>query len=209
MFKTIIYSDSDDKKYFTRLEVNSDGSKKILLKLRMILQEYTNLLNNLIEDVIQIRDGHYSILNYANFESYLSNNIYKIGVIDVKISISEFIELLPEEHQKILINWRTTKKKVCFVSNPIILEKIRFIFNFVHRNTEIVSFLELQKNRKKVISLINSSDFTPCLDQENNQIYDIDTLLKKNKYVVRDDIVVIKITDSSANINLLVPKISK
>lgn len=204
MIKVSIYGD-DDKKYFTRLRIKRDKTKPVIIRLLLSLEEYTGMINGLIHDIVQINDGTYHILNYGNFTKYLQRNIYKLGASDVDMSVGDFLDLMTEEQKNTILNGVSGGGKICFISTPLILEKIRFIFGLLHKKVPIMTYLKLQKTKGNAISLIDMDEVLPCLTTDNMEkieMYDIDIFLREGRCVTRKDIRVVPISDFGININL-------
>lgn len=204
MLKLSIYSEGSDK-YMTRLRLNNDLNKKRIIRINITVAEYTNLVYQNRSVLDQIKDGDYKILDYDSLKTYISDNIYKIDCGEIDLKLRKFLKLLPAFQREFVINWRNESKKICFLATPILLEKIKLFFEKIYNETEFVSFSKLQqKGRdKKAISLVDNTDYLPCIDVENNCIYDMGILLSKNIYVVRKDIILIRIADVDQNINLV------
>lgn len=194
MLSISIYVTNSDK-YITRLRLNGDPDKKRLIRLNVTVSEYFNLVYNNRSILDQIRDGDYRIIDYDGLSNYISNNIYKIDGEEQNMGLREILNLLPIFQRKFVTNWKSIDKKLCFISTPIMLEKIKILFQKLYKNTEFVSFVKLQRKdkNKNQVSLIDITDYLPCIDVENNCVYDVESLLSKNTYIVRDDIVLIRL----------------
>lgn len=208
MIKLNIYKKNDDGYYFSRLRLSRISYKKIIVRLLISLEEYTDLLCSLIYYTLQISDGEYSILDYDIFEDYVSRNLYKFNTTDLDLDINIFMNIFPENKKDTILGVLRNKNigtKICFISTPIVLDKIRLVFTYINSEINIVSFIGLQKANSNSISLVDIDEIIPCIKTTDygTEVYDIDTFLKYSIYKIRKDIHCVLIPDINHNINII------